>query len=77
MPFMHRIYYDPQFGPDAERYGLGVNGAIRDMAPISDQLRDGLRVTLYTPDLPDVEATLEFDHVWGWTARPTKGEADA
>jgi len=68
---MHRIFYDPHNGPDPERYSLGVAGAVKDMEPIADQLRDGLPVTLYTYDLPDIQAVLEWDEVWGWTARPT------
>ena len=71
---MHRIYFDTNTGPDNERYGLWVAGSLHDLAPIADQLHDGLHVIIYMTGELEMEAVLEFDAGWdGWAARPVPG----
>ncbi|TAJ35697.1 MAG: hypothetical protein EPO55_24855 [Reyranella sp.] len=45
-----------------------------DIAPIADQLRDGMHVIIYMTDELEMEAILRFDAEWkAWTAMPVKG----
>jgi hypothetical protein len=68
---LHRIYFDANDGPDPDRFGLWVEGSRRDIEPIADQLRNGLRVIIYQTGEMEMEAVLEFDPEWNaWTARP-------
>jgi len=68
-----RIYFDTNAG-DGARYDLGLRGSLEDIAPISDQLQDGMRVVIYMTGELEMEATLEFDQKYGrWMARPIEG----
>jgi len=70
---LHRIYFDTNAG-DGARYDLGLRGSLEDIAPISDQLQDGMRVVIYMTGELEMEATLEFDQKYGrWMARPIEG----
>ncbi|GEP57940.1 hypothetical protein RSO01_51060 [Reyranella soli] len=71
---MLRIYFDTNDGTPDGRYGLWVKGSLDDIAPIADQLRDGMRVIIYMTGELEMEAVLEFDKQWNaWTAWPVPG----
>jgi hypothetical protein len=67
---VHRIYFDTNEGDEDDRFDLGIPGSLKDIAPIADNLRDGMRVVLYMTDELEVEAILEFEPKYGhWLAR--------
>jgi hypothetical protein len=71
---LHRIYFDTNEGTYAEGYGLWLRASLNDMALITNELRDGLRVIIYMPDELEMEAILKFDKVNGaWMAFPVEG----
>jgi hypothetical protein len=69
---LHRIYFDTNEGTPDGRYGLGLAASQTDLALIpTDQLRDGLRVTIYMSGDLEMEATLKYDHTQqSWAAQP-------
>jgi hypothetical protein len=70
---LYRIYFDTNAG-DGERYDLGLRGSLEDIAPIADQLQEGMRVIIYMTGELEMESTLEFDQKYGhWMARPIEG----
>ena len=67
---MHRIYFDTNEG-NGKRYALWLSASRSDLASISSELRDGLRVIIYMTDELEMEATLEYDAEQGaWMAIP-------
>ena len=70
---MHRIYFDTNNEVD-DGYNLSSVGSLRDIAPIADQLRDGLHVILYMTGELELEAILKFDSQTGrWIGFPVPG----
>jgi hypothetical protein len=57
---VHRIYFDTNEGTD-ERYDLGLQASINDLAAIPGGPREGLRVVIYMTGELEMEATLEYD----------------
>jgi hypothetical protein len=71
---MHRIFFDTNEGNYEHGYWLALPGSLKDIAPIADQLHNGLRVTIYMTNELEMEATLQFDEQYGyWIARPIEG----
>ena len=69
-----RIYFDTNDSDQLGRYDLGPTGSLSDIAPIADQLSEGMRVVIYMSGELEMEATLEFDALSGrWMARPIDG----
>ena len=60
---MIRIYADFNSQDQRERVRLNTSGSLEDIEKYSKQLRSGLAVILYMPDV-EVEGVLEFDGVW-------------
>jgi hypothetical protein len=71
---LHRMYFDTNERDASGRYHLGIAGSLRDIAPIAERLREGIRVIIYMTGELEMEATLEFDMASGaWMARPIEG----
>jgi hypothetical protein len=70
---VHRIYFDADNRLEDGRYWLGIVGSLAEIAPIVDELHNGLSVLIYSPGEMEKEATLQHDPLWGWTAREVPG----
>lgn len=62
---MHRVFFDGNSGPgdtpDDPRFGLWFETSLQDLAALGDELKDGLRIIIYSPGELEMEAVLEFD----------------
>jgi len=71
---MYRIYFDENERDASGRYYLGIPGSLKDIAPIADHLKDGLRVVIYMAHELEMEAVLEWDRRNNcWMARSIEG----
>jgi hypothetical protein len=74
MTSLYRIYFDANDGTAHDGYPLACRGALDDVEPIADKLKEGMRVIIYMTGELEMEAILEFDHGTShWIARPVKG----
>jgi hypothetical protein len=72
MPY--RIYFDTNNGTMAYGYPLACYGSLRDIEPIADKLKEGMRIVIYMTGELEMEAVLEFDRDNArWIARPIEG----
>jgi hypothetical protein len=74
---LRRTYFDTNeaYGTgDDIRYDLSLRRSLEDIAVMSDQLQEGMRVIIYMTGELEMEATLEFDLKYGrWMAQPVEG----
>ena len=68
---MFRIYFDTNEGIGNGNYSMNLDRSIENIAPIADQLYDGLHVIIYMVDELEMEAIPKFDNEHKiWTATP-------
>ncbi len=59
---LHRVYFDTNDAAGmVDGYWLGLAQSRKDLEAIGDDLRDGLRVTIYMPNELEMDAILRFD----------------
>jgi hypothetical protein len=71
---LHRVFFDTNAAGMIQGYWLGFDQSQKDLDALSDELREGLRVTIYMPNELEMEAILSFDSTdTVWCAEPIEG----
>lgn len=71
---LHRAFFDTNAAGMVDGYWLGFDQSRKDLEALGDDLREGLRVTIYMPNELEMDATLRFDAADAvWCAEPIEG----
>ena len=69
-----RVFFDGNDGSMEHGYWLGFDLSRKDLEALGDTLCDGTRVTIYSSDEFEIDATLRFDATEAvWWADPIPG----